>query len=151
MVSKSIGNTTLSANLKASLDEHLASLREDIASRADEIANAGLPTTDTNRNPVDIQSLSQAIAEAIGGGVGPAPKLRLFDLFPPFTCVCALLCLAFAALGLLPLYADPAVAAKAATSTTGFLDIAKIFAGAIVGSTTSIALSSARSRRGRQL
>ena len=55
--------------------------------------------------------------------------------------------LAFALLGLVPLFNESG--SKVATATASFLDIAKIFAGAIVGSTTSVALSAARARRAR--
>ena len=141
----------IASNLKGSLDDHLSALREQITARAEEIANAGPPSPDGMKNPVDLPSLNQAILEIIKGHVPSAQVgLRFFDLFPPFTCVCAVLCLAFAALGLMPLYADSQVVTKAGSSITGFLDIAKIFAGAIVGSTTSVALGSIRSRRGRQ-
>ncbi len=150
MASKSNISVNLSASLKASLDEHLAQLREQIAGRADEIANADAGPGSGAPRPVDLSSLAKALDETVKGGQANVDgKLHFFELFPPFTCVCAVLCLAFATLGLMPLFADPAVAAKAAASTSGFLDIAKIFAGAIVGSTTSVVLAASKAKRGR--
>ena len=150
MTTRSSVSVSLSPSLKASLDDHLARVRDQIADRADEIANATSGPGESTQNSVDLSSLAKAIDEMIKGQQNPSEgKLRFFDLFPPFTCVCAVLCLAFATLGLLPLFADQAVAAKATASASGFLDIAKIFAGAIVGSTTSIALGSSKAKRGR--
>lgn len=85
---------------------------------------------------VDLEILAKAISEA---SEGKAASISFFDLFPPFTLVCAVLCILFGSLGLF----------GAASTTPGFLDIAKIFAGALVGSTASVALTSDRMRRGR--
>jgi len=154
MDTKRIVSPELSKNLNASLDEHLAKLKGQIADRAYDLASASTDSSATSEGEavrVDFSSLAKAIDEVTKGQVTPLEhRTRFFDLFPPFTCVCAVLCLAFATLGLLPLVAtDPTVAAKVGGQASGFLDIAKIFAGAIVGSTTSIALSSARAKRGR--
>jgi len=151
MATKPSTPVILSPSLAASLDERLLQLKDQIAERAGEIANATVGPNATPLNPVDLSSLSMALDEATKGrqNLSEEGKPRFFELFPPFTCVCAVLCLAFATLGLLPLIAaDPAVAAKATASASGFLDIAKIFAGAIVGSTTSIALASSKAKRG---
>jgi hypothetical protein len=51
-----------------------------------------------------------------------------FELFSPFTLICFALTLAFGGLGL---------SSKDSKISSSFLDIAKIFAGALVGSTTS--------------
>ena len=157
MATKSTVSKELSANLNASLDEHLAKLKKQIADRAYDLAGASTDASEASEASegemkcVDIPSLAKAIGEVTKEqGNPPEHGTRFFDLFPPFTCVCAGLCLAFATLGLLPLVAtDPNVASKAGGQASGFLDIAKIFAGAIVGSTTSIALSSSRAKRGR--
>lgn len=154
MDTKRFASSDLSKNLNASLDDHLAKLKEQIADRAYALASASTDSPVTSEGEgvhVDLSILAKAIDEVTKGRFTPLEhRTRFFDLFPPFTCVCALLCLAFATLGLLPLVAtDSNVAAKVGGQASGFLDIAKIFAGAIVGSTTSIALSSSRAKRGR--
>ncbi|MCD4487248.1 hypothetical protein LQR31_22510 [Chromobacterium vaccinii] len=135
------------SSLEAALDDRLAMLRRQIRERAQEISSAesgGDPTA----AGMDISALGQAVDELLQGR-SVAERPGFFDLFPPFTCVCALLCLAFASFGLLfPLFADSvAGAGKGSALVAGFLDIAKIFAGAIVGSTSSIVLSASRARR----
>lgn len=147
-------NMGLSCNLKETLEEHLESIKKKIADRALDIASSKTPgesAKSVEKPKVSISDLAQAIDEMTHAyPVQKEQKMQFFDLFPPFTCICAILCLAFAVLGLLPLLiTDEKLVIKATTQTSGFLDIAKIFAGAIVGSTTSIALRAARAKGGR--
>ncbi|MBT0571705.1 hypothetical protein KIK84_15370 [Curvibacter sp. CHRR-16] len=129
---------TIPPSLSTCLDDELNALRDQITARAAELAST---------TPVTLQNLNQAMDEVVRGAAGSATLKRSFlDYFPPFTLVCALLCLAFAVLGLVALHEDPSGTSKLAAASGGFLDIAKIFAGAIVGSTTSLALAGARSK-----
>ena len=141
---KPVASPTMSQPLIDALEEHVENLKNQIQHRASDFAKSS--TTQEDEIPaVDISMLSKAINEVAKGQATPSEhKLHFFDLFPPFTCVCAVLCLAFAILGIL----GPDTGRIAAQSS-GFLDIAKIFAGAIVGSTTSVALSSAKSKQPR--
>ncbi|MBX9298674.1 hypothetical protein [Chromobacterium piscinae] len=122
-------------------------LKQQIRDRAGEIARYR-SEDDAAGVQVDVGSLGLAVDELLQGR-SVAERPGFFDLFPPFTCVCALLCLAFAGFGLLfPLFADSvAGAGKGSALVAGFLDIAKIFAGAIVGSTSSVVLAASRTRR----
>ncbi|AXE33824.1 hypothetical protein [Chromobacterium phragmitis] len=128
-----------SVSLEKALDERMEALRRQVERRAEEIAGEG-------GGPVDVASLGLALDEALNGR--QRWRAGFFELFPPFTCVCAALCLAFAAFGLLFPLLDPIPGeGKSSALVAGFLDIAKIFAGAIVGSTSSVVISAARSRR----
>jgi len=145
MVTKPPHPATLSAHLNQSLDERLAQLRIQITNRAEEIAKLNV---DSPAGPVtvDLSSLAVAIDEVTHGPFFvPERKPRFFELFPPFTCVCAVLCVIFAALGLAPIIA-PTKTGTLGTNTANFLDLAKIFAGAIVGSTSAITISAAKKR-----
>ncbi|MBA8735313.1 hypothetical protein [Chromobacterium violaceum] len=127
------------ANLEKTLDERMEALRRQIARRAAEIAGE-------SGEPVGIDSLGLAMDETLHGRKTSRPGF--FELFPPFTCVCAALCLAFVAFGLLFPLLDPIPGGgKSSELVVGFLDIAKIFAGAIVGSTSSVVIAASRARR----
>jgi hypothetical protein len=122
----------LSANLDNVLVDHLALIKKQIIEKAQEIARPSASSaTEGESVEVDVASLKNAIDDVIKG----ERKNRFFDLFPPFTVVCFVLCLAFGFLGFFP-----------KTAGGGYLDVAKIFAGAIVGS-TSVALSRAKRAR----
>jgi hypothetical protein len=145
----------LPQGLKTSLEEMLSDFRRRISERACEIADqhsvSAAPTAaggaEVESVRVSLRDLSQAVDELVQGQLlGPGLLARFFDLFPPFTCICTVLCIAFAALGLIAMING--TAGKIGPSTaSGFLDIAKIFAGAIVGSTASIAIGAARVKR----
>ena len=62
--------------------------------------------------------------------VTPPPRRRFFDLFSPFTTVLAGMTMVFGFLGLVPGIFGPSQDVQKT-----FLDIAKIFAGAVVGAT----------------
>ena len=119
--------------LSDALDEKLRNLRNDIALRADELAN---PDNSVTPKAIDIEDVAAAIGDLVRGSGRFAPTRveRFFEIFSPFTCVCALLCLAFAWLGFYSLSPSGSNLKQAAEP---FLDIAKIFAGAIVGSTST--------------
>jgi hypothetical protein len=140
----------LSTALESSLDEHLSGVRERITDRAYDLAAQTIrPPGDSQENEkvqVNLNNLSQATSEVIAGQHGHKSSflVRFFEYFPPFTCVCAILCIAFAVLGLYAL--GSGVGSEVAKATSSFLDIAKIFAGAIVGSTASNVINSTKSK-----
>ena len=152
MPSKSSASPTLPASIPASLDiavtDELAQLKKRVEERALELAqkraddgiSAGV-AGQTGNVPVpvvQIGDISVALDEALGKRIPPEPKTSFFDLFPPFTCLCFLLCLIFGFFGL-----------RSADKNNGFLDIAKIFAGALVGSTTTSMANVIRTKRAR--
>jgi hypothetical protein len=144
----------LSTNLAGSLDEQLKKLRDQVVERSFALAQERLPLSlsesadDTHEVPVDIslEDVSEAFKLAVGRRFISEPKTTFFDLFPPFTCLCFLLCLVFGALGLFAQSHD--IGSKDGTSlAAGFLDIAKIFAGALVGSTASTVLGTSKTKK----
>jgi hypothetical protein len=142
-------NEGLTPSLKGSLDDELAGLRNKIAARALELAqersllSTGTSPPEDAPLEISLQDLNQAMEEEVGKRPVPPRKTSFFDLFPPFTCICCFLCLVFGWLGL---YGEKGGDKQA---IQGFLDVSKIFAGALVGSTASIAMKSPRSRGGR--
>jgi hypothetical protein len=141
---KPLPKVEISKNLSDSLDERIAQIRTEILQRAQHIA-AIAEESPSDSIPITIGSLASAIDQLVSGQA-PIPERRpnFFDYFPPFTCVCAILCVIFAVLGLAPLLSTKVSGLQ--NSAQGFLDLAKIFAGAIVGSTSSIALGSAKKK-----
>lgn len=145
------GKESLPEPLEACLRKHLDTVKVAIASRARELASsASSADSAATEPPVSIVHLSQAIREYAPGEMLPAPysskpdKLGFLDYFPPFTLMCAGLAFAFGVFGIIALARNGAVKDLGG----GFVDIAKVFAGAIVGSTSAIALgTSARRRR----
>jgi hypothetical protein len=141
----------LSPVLVSALDEYLLRVRVQIADDAYAYSLARqsqAPEGEASEGHVQasLKDLSRAMDHFTGSDQPPlrASKVdRFFEFFPPFTCICALLSLAFAVLGLWALRGGDAKAAIAA----GFLDIAKIFAGAIVGSSASKLISASKNRR----
>lgn len=142
----------LSASLASSLDEHLSEVRAQIADRAYELASQSIsPASNldsTEKIQIRLNNLSQATSEIIAGeaSIKNSKLARFFEYFPPFTCVCTILCITFAWLGLSALDKGNG-GTEVAKATGSFLDIAKIFAGAIVGSTAATAISAIKSRR----
>ncbi len=137
----------ISPKLEAALGDEMVRLRKRVEARARQFAlerAIALPAEETPVGekappapPVLLNDLTLALDETLGKRTVAAPKTSFFDLFPPFTCLCFLLCLIFGGFGM----------HNAGARDTGFLDIAKIFAGALVGSTTSTAISTIRSQR----
>ncbi|MGA2807049.1 MAG: hypothetical protein ABSE87_02890 [Terracidiphilus sp.] len=146
------GNQGLSPHLQGSLDEKIASLKDQISERARglalERAKSQTGAKKQQGPAVDVSDLSQAIDEALCGDAAPARKPTFFDLFSPFTCLCFLLCVTFGGLGLFARTGSGAPSGGAAP-TQGFLDIAKIFAGALAGSTVSAPLKALKPKRGK--
>lgn len=143
----------LSAPLLSALDDHLSKVRLQIIDRAHDLAQQAQNSIGSPGGG-DVQAtlsdLTLATDEVTRGrSVESLSRwTRFFQLFPPFTCVCTLLCIAFAGLGLWAIRpGSGGGSGTAAKYTSGFLDIAKIFAGAIVGSTASGVVSAARTRR----
>jgi len=135
------------------IEEQLATARAEIiwrlAERAALDAEAAQPPTPTNETGLSFgaDELTEVLKEIELGGPKDKPTraATFFSWFPPFTCVCAVLCLVFAILGLL---GGSNRAGVTANQASGFLDVAKIFAGAIVGSTTTTAVAQIKKRRG---
>ena len=148
MPAKNNQNEVLTSNLNASLEDLMSNLKRRIAERAMEIAQRRSLSAELESKPLDVslQDVSQATDEILGQRPISAPGILFFDFFPPFTCLCFLLCIVFGGLGLYAMV-NPAAARIGTASAQGFLDVSKIFAGAIVGSTTSTALSSNRARK----
>lgn len=148
ILKKSTSNLSALSN---ALDEHLVRLRQSILDRAHELSQATLtPADSADGNPdtsPTLQQLNQACSEVILGKITPTGH-PIFQYFPPFTIVCTFLCLSFAILGVWAMSGTSAPN-ELAKASGGFLDIAKIFAGAIVGSTASTVLASARGRQVR--
>jgi hypothetical protein len=143
---------SLSPSLASSLDEQIQKLRGEIIERAYTHAESREPTRIAAATPagsavpidVSLQDVSTAFDEAVGQSYQTGGITRFFDIFSPFTCICFLLCAVFGLFGYLALKTtDVRLAAQA----SGFLDIAKIFAGALVGATSSTALAAIKSRR----
>jgi hypothetical protein len=118
-----------------SLNHHMQKVRERIIRRAEDLTSEG--------EEVDLPQLTKAVEEFAPGGEFPKRTQPGFlDYFPPLTILSAILAFAFAALGLWATLSSNA--AKNNLGGQGFLDIAKIFAGAVVGSTTASMTSLAR-------
>ena len=152
MVAKNSGGTIdpacLSPSLAGSLEDEIQKLKRKIIDGACERAaqrtappdDGQAATTGTVSGGVTLQDLAAAIDEATGNralrATPPTFFESFFERFPPFACICFILCLLFGGLGLMA-----AGGGKLANSTSGFLDVAKIFAGALVGSTSTTALA----------
>jgi hypothetical protein len=120
-----------------SLDQHLQDIRKKIIKRAESLPTEG--------EAVDFSHIAQAIAEY--APVGEIPKaepvkgFRFFlSLFPPFILLSFILTVVFGVLGLWVTLGSESP--KQSPIGPGFLDIAKIFAGAMVGSASANITSS---------
>ena len=123
--------------LQNALDEHLRVIREKITKRAESLPTEG--------EAVDFSHVAQAIAEYAPGGeipkAEPVKGLRFFlALFPPFILLSFILTVVFGVLGLWATLGSEST--KQSLIGPGFLDIAKIFAGAMVGSASANITSS---------
>ena len=129
--------------LEKVLDEHLVKVKEKILNKAKEIASQ-------DQEDLSVTHLATAINEYAPGNPSIAANVikdrrRFFDYVPPVTVLSAILAFAFAGLGLWALLGKPEVREL---GSQGFLDIAKIFAGAIVGSASAVVASSTRQTKG---
>src|SRR5262245_39323842 len=130
--------------LEQALSDHMLKIRKKILSRAQQIAS------DT-KDELSVTHLAAAIGEyapgmqLVASGDG-ATRKWFIDYVPPVAFLSAVLAVAFAALGLWAIIGQPDV--KTGLGGQGFLDIAKIFAGAIVGSATAVVASGGRGARG---
>ena len=130
----------LSEALEAALVEHLNRLRVQIVSRASDLASESSTGQSSGWAPggvpINFLHLSRAIQEVAPSNSAAAKSAsvasRVSDALSSFTGVAAILALLFATLGLCALLLPRAADLK--MSSQGFLDIAKIFAGAVVGS-----------------
>jgi len=127
-------------NLEACLDEYLNRIKECIRQRATELTEPSFPGNAQSHSSFGLQELTQAIDEFAPGVPVQIGREKwhnvLFQYFPPFTILCFLLAIIFGYLGFSAWSKDPNHSVG-----SGFLDIAKIFAGAIVGSTSATAIS----------
>jgi hypothetical protein len=133
----------LSETLSSALGDYLTTVRSRILDRATEIASTSqVPKDHPDRVALELVHLSKAIED-----IAPSePRLtdigfpgRILDWLTSFTGVAAMLAIAFAVLGLVP-----SLASKGGDGGKAFLDIAKIFAGAVVGSASAPAIPRGR-------
>ena len=130
----------LSPGVQAFLDDHLAKIRERII---DEALRQGGDSPD--RTAIEPMVIAEATKSFAPGDLVPiggrrvSTMQRLFEPVTGLTIVCAALAVVFGVLGL---WADKANAA-------GWLDVAKVFAGAVVGSTGAGVVSSVRASTSR--
>lgn len=127
----------LGASLEQSLDAHLQRVRDKIVQRSADLAAQA-------REPVGVSHLARALEQFAPGrevpdGIMNEPREGPFARFPPLAILSSLLAIAFAGLGLWATLGSAEV--KQGLGGQGFLDIAKIFAGAIVGSATATVTS----------
>jgi hypothetical protein len=145
----------LSDALEGSLSEYLESTRVRIVERATEIASMPpTPTAEDASGPaivkVEIIHLAKAIEEVTPGFGGSLVSSRVgfFDRISggltSFTGVSAILAILFSILGLCALLVPAAKDLKG--QSQAFLDVAKIFAGAVVGSAGVTVVSRGRKR-----
>lgn len=139
------------------IEEQLANARAEIVSRFAQITEAedagALTSTGkgSGNAPVSFAAdeLAQVFREVELGGPREKPtKAAFFSSFSPITLVCVFLCSLFA---ILALYAySSRSAAGVANQASGFLDLAKVFAGVIVGSASSTVPALVKRRRTKQ-
>ena len=116
--------------IKIVLDEYLSITRKELIARATEYTSEG--------ENLDVTHIARAIESHARNEF--QEKRTLKDYFPPVALLSALLAFVFAALGLWAILgAEGENAVK--LGSQGFLDIAKIFAGAIVGSATAASVA----------
>ena len=147
-------DSKFSENVLGSIQEHISVLTERIKHRAIELS---MDDGQNKEQKVGITYVTAAITEyAPGYSVPPrmkAIRLRWWEVFftyvSPLTIISAMLAILFAVLGL---WASGAVgeltdAKVKLLDGKAYLDIAKIFAGAIVGSATASAASAISQRK----
>ena len=130
--------------LDKALEEHMAKVKKKILARANEIASQD------GEKDISVTHLATAINEYAPGSPGLFTektncKRTFFDYFPPVAILSAVLAFSFAGLGLWALLGQSNIKEL---GSQGFLDIAKIFAGAIVGSATAAVATSNRQAKG---
>jgi len=141
-------SVSISDALEKVLSEHLNKVQSAIKDRAQEFAEKERGGESGKIDAtIGIDHLNRAIQEFAPGRAitpvvlkGPGVWRRLLDSVSPVTIISMVLSVVFAAFGLWAILGLGDAEAKA-ISGTAYLDIAKIFAGAIVGS-TSVAITS---------
>lgn len=132
----------LTPEAKAFLDGHLSKIRERII----EAAVQDLGDTSESSSPIEPMLIAEASKKFAPGALVPvdARKVsaiqRVLEPITGLTFVCAVLAVLFGVLGL---WADK-------TNSAGWLDIAKVFAGAVVGSTGAGVVSTAKGSTSRE-
>lgn len=148
----------MSEALKTVLSDHLEKLRTRILQRATEIASESRRSTSEEESAIaksgqveiDLPHLTKALRE-IEPGFDPdsAPQgigRQISDAMRSFTAALAIMAIIFAVLGLFALQSNSPAAKGLKNQSDAFLDVAKIFAGAIVGSTGAAVGSRIRRR-----
>ena len=139
----------IDSNLDAALDAHLADVRQAILKRAKEIA-----AREGASGGVGLLHLSEAVSEYAPAKPFPLehqkpprwPTLsRLMESITPIILISTALTIVFGAFGLWALSGRiPGAKGPDAINGQSYLDIAKIFAGAIVGSAGAAAVKETR-------
>lgn len=133
------------------IDEHLKTIKSMIIAKAYDFDSTD--PSHIQKEQISPRHLLKAINEYAPGisieNVDKPPTFiyRFFELFPPITIVCFILTIAFGGFGIYALNNS----GSGIQNGNSFIDIAKIFAGAIVGSTTSIAVKAYTNRRRRRM
>jgi hypothetical protein len=131
-------NKKLSDSLSSALDLHFEVLKKSIEEKVSELANDKEPNIRDLNEAVDFYTAGNPKIEE----QKPSKYEVFFSYISPFTILCAFLAIAFALLGLVN-----GAGSSLKGAQPGFLDISKIFAGAIVGSTSATALKAASSKK----
>lgn len=124
-------DTGLSEGVKGWLDDHLDSVRRKIVEAAREIS--GRDGTTGNIEPQAVAEAARLYTSTKRSMVSTEPTFgrRVFEFTTGLTAICALLAIVFGWLGF---WAQGGI-------SEGWLDITKIFAGAVVGSAGATAIS----------
>ena len=129
---------TMPEELENSLEQHMALMKQKVRERAHGLAAAD--AGQEGRPEVDLLHLSEAIKAVSATQQTENASPGFLSLVPPVTWVTAILAIVFGIFGIWAM----ATAPVGADDSKGFLDlgkglieIAKIFAGAIVGSATA--------------
>ena len=138
-----MSNLDTEAAFASVLEKHLSDIKTKISAEAKALAGEQEPTLLHLARAVELFAPGDEIYSSFA-----AAKKTFLDYIPPVTILSAILTFSFAALGLWAILGGSPETQKA-LSGQGFLDIAKIFAGAIVGSATSAAASSLRTEKVR--
>lgn len=130
-------DSRLSNGAQAWLDDHLNHIKERIIEEARSLTAHSSTGAPPEIDPMTITEAAKQFApgqQVSTNFMLPPLKYRLLDLISGFTSVCALLTITFGCLGL---WADP-------KNAQSWLDISKIFAGAVVGSAGATATKQLR-------
>jgi len=132
----------LPEDLQSSLDQHSKRIQALIKRKASELA-AQEDLGVEEKPEITVLHLAEAIKTYAPGTEMPHLKgvqkesSRFYERLPPITLISAILAIVFGIIGVVAIRYGQA----ADIDGKGFIDIAKIFAGAIVGSATTVAVT----------